>query len=95
MLEELYIKRIIRLAGEEFVTSLSDLHEALRLRESIFYDEQGKRSWSIPSEHIFVCGDNAPCIDSHVWGPLSVHNVLGIVILKFPCKTSTHSISRL
>lgn len=74
------------MAGETFVTSLSDLHEATHFRESAYYDEQGKRTWSIPPHHIFICGDNTPCVDSRIWGPIPVQNVLGVVLGNRPVK---------
>jgi signal peptidase I len=83
--EQFHIKRIVALAGETVKTSLNDIREDARPRLAHYHNEHGIRTWSIPAQHLFVRGDNhMDSTDSLIVGPLSQHNVCGIVLMKLP-----------
>ncbi|MBA2392354.1 MAG: signal peptidase I [Ktedonobacteraceae bacterium] len=83
--EQLHIKRIVALAGETVKTSLNDIREEARSQFAPYHNEHGIRTWSIPAQHLFVCGDNhMESTDSLIAGPLSLRNVCGIVLMKLP-----------
>jgi signal peptidase I len=67
---QLSIKRVVAVAGEQVITSMSDVQEGERLRLARDHDEQGRRIWHIPSGHVFVRGDNrSGSVDSLIAGP--------------------------
>jgi signal peptidase I len=76
------IKRIVALEGEKLTLSSAPWGE----REN---SQLEQRVWDIPRGHVFVCGDNyTHSIDSRLWGPLSVHTILGVMLTKLPHKAS-------
>lgn len=80
-----YIKRIVGLPGETLITSLAELKASERPSVQALHDDQGRRRWDIPAEHIFVRGDNPRgSLDSLAWGPVPCRSVLGRVMLKLP-----------
>src|SRR5581483_3256641 len=69
--EYLLIKRIVAVAGETF--------------KPLGRSNSDMQNWYIPSKHLFVCGDNQEnSDDSRKWGPIPLHSVKGIVIMKLP-----------
>lgn len=85
-----YIKRIIGLPGDTLVTSLVELNDFHRRRESAAHDSNGQRVWHIPPGHVFVRGDNPlRGFDSLSWGPIPFRGVLGIVIKTLPRKVGS------
>jgi signal peptidase I len=82
---QLSIKRIVAVAGEQVITSMSDIQEGEHSRLAQDYDEQGRRIWHIPSGHVFVRGDNrSGSVDSVIAGPLPLQSVRGLVLMKLP-----------
>jgi hypothetical protein len=89
-----YVKRLVALGGETFTTTVQT---APLEEEAACAGQHGAqtRSWVIPPEHLFVCGDNREhSADSRIWGPLPVSNVVGVMLLKLtPAFTVTDVIS--
>lgn len=84
-LGQLHIKRIVAVAGERVITSLSDVHESSQAQVARYHDERGRRVWDIPPDHVFVQGDNhQESVDSLVAGPLPLQSVRGLVLTKLP-----------
>jgi signal peptidase I len=82
---QLHIKRVVAVAGEQVITSISDVQEGERPRLARDHDEQGRRIWHIPSGHVFVRGDNhSGSVDSLIAGPLPLQSVRGLVLMKLP-----------
>lgn len=79
---EPFIKRVVGLPGDTLVTSLADLPEHLCEKQRGLYDEQGKRTWHIPADHLFVRGDYSGSIDSTSWGPIAATRISGVMIWK-------------
>lgn len=77
-----YIKRVVGLPGDVIVTDISELEVHERDKQRHFYDENGKRSWSIPEGHVFVQGNSLGGNDSRSWGPVNQDAVLGTVVTK-------------
>jgi signal peptidase I len=83
--EELYIKRVVACAGESFsatlfANALPAMHPVSNTSDP---SPSQVKSWQIPRNHIFVCGDNGEeSIDSRSWGPLALDRVLGTVARK-------------
>jgi signal peptidase I len=88
-----YVKRLVALSGETFT---APVHTVWLEEEEAFAGQHGTqtRSWVIPPEHLFVCGDNREhSVDSRIWGPLPSRNVVGVMLLKLtPAFTVTHVI---
>lgn len=72
------------------ITSVcSHIKRVVALEGETFTSPLGGQSWEIPRRHLFVCGDNhEQSIDSRKWGPLPLKNVLGLVLLKLPRKST-------
>lgn len=82
-----YIKRVVGLGQETITTSLIERVETVSLHEQDAGNHQHQQVWQIPPGHIFVCGDNRESsLDSRTWGPLPLHSVLGVVLMKLPRK---------
>lgn len=81
--ETRFIKRLVGLPGDRLTTRLEELNEWLREDHARHYDRDGKRTWDVPSDHIFVRGD-APGSDSRAWGPIPSSAVEGVVLLALP-----------
>ena len=97
--EACYIKRVVAVAGETFSAKLSanalaEIEIAARRRPAQTASQV--ESWQIPSKHLFVCGENEEqSIDSRMWGPLPLSNVLGMMVMKLPAghhSASTHPV---
>jgi signal peptidase I len=82
----LYIKRIVALGGETVEAPGNSTGSEVLLPEQ-------KRTWHIPPDSIFVCGDNlhGGSIDSRTWGPLPEQSVQGVFLLKLRRKGLTTS----
>jgi len=52
-----YIKRVTAIAGETYVSCIVPLWRGEQVREN--EKAPGTFLWSIPQDHIFVCGDNS------------------------------------
>jgi signal peptidase I len=73
---ELYIKRVVALAGETFQAEVEGPEQPAERRSTL-------RAWRIPPGHLFVCGDNsAASRDSRQWGPVPRRAVWGIVLMR-------------
>lgn len=77
-----YVKRLVALSGETFTATV----QMTQLEEEVTFVEHREtrtRSWLIPPDHLFVCGDNRERSgDSRIWGPLPSRNVVGVMLLK-------------
>lgn len=84
---ELYIKRIIAIAGETVSIPLAALpRRDIPQVPACYHDEHGLRTWQIPARHVFVRGDNAAqSIDSALRGPFPYERIQGVVLMKLPC----------
>jgi signal peptidase I len=90
-----FIKRIVGISNDNVVTSIDEMHGALQPQYISLYNSEGKRSWHIPPEHVFVLGDHIPRgIDSLTWGPVPVQNISGVVLLKLAPIPGTKGIVR-
>ena len=91
--EACYVKRVVAVAGETFsaklfANALPEIELAARRKPAQTASQV--ESWQIPSKHLFVCGDNEEqSIDSRMWGPLPLSNVLGMMVMKLPEKDHT------
>ena len=75
----LFIKRIVGMPGDTIITDLNELHPTSRESERVHYTSEGCRTWVIPPEHYFVCGDYPEAAnDSRIWGPIHQRQVVGI-----------------
>lgn len=87
-----FIKRIVGMPGDTLVTSLDEVPEDIRASHAAFYDAQQRRTWQVPSGHIFVRGDNRQgSIDSTLWGATPMGRVYGIVLRKLAPSRSSRS----
>lgn len=80
-----HIKRVVGIGGDTLIFPLQDEGE----QDQPYQNEQAsphcQKTWHIPPDHIFVCGDNRPAsLDSRIWGPLPLHCVLGVALMKLP-----------
>jgi signal peptidase I len=79
-----YVKCLVALGGESFTATVPT---TLLQEEEACAGQRGtqQRSWVIPPEHVFVCGDNREhSRDSRAWGPLPLGRIIGIVLTKLP-----------
>lgn len=79
----LYIKRIVGLPGDEVITPVMKLPEPVEGAKQVVQEVQELRRLYIPAGHCFVKGDS-PGFDSTLFGPLSLHALRGVVIVKLP-----------
>ena len=78
-----YIKRIVAVSGETFALPAEE-----PLPPLLAPDHPG--SWHIPPGHVFVRGDNHESgVDSTVWGPVPLPNILAVVLMKLPGKAES------
>lgn len=85
---EIYIKRVVAVAGDSITTSITDLYPDMRQEQVVSHDANGRREWVIPASHIFVRGDNLlGGYDSLTWGPIPVHTVLAVILMKLSSST--------
>ena len=74
----LFIKRVVALPLESYVTDIHELLPHQQTQQAIHY-HLGKRVWKIPAGHIFVKGDSSGS-DSRTWGPIAISSIRGLVI---------------
>jgi signal peptidase I len=87
MRAQLYIKRIVGLPGDEVTAPIVKLPEIDEAAGRIV-QEQELRTWHIPAGHCFVKGDS-PGFDSTMFGPLPLHALKGIILVKLPRRVKT------
>lgn len=83
-----YIKRVVGLPGETLEVSNGEvfingkpLDESSYIKEKPFYDYGPIK---LKDDELFMMGDNRNnSMDSHVWGPLPVKNIIGHAVLRF------------
>lgn len=91
-----FIKRIVALGEETLTMSSADGTETMHSQPEDTTDPPHQQIWDIPKEHIFVRGDNRQnSLDSLTWGPISMENVLGVVLMKLPRNSSSPRLSEL
>jgi signal peptidase I len=79
----LWIKRIVGLPGETFMTPLEQLPEYFPSPLQAVPESQGWRAWQVPPGYVFVQGDNREVsVDSLFWGPISSQYIIGIMLRK-------------
>ncbi len=82
-----HIKRAVGIGGDTFTLPLDEDGENDQNERGT---HQSQKTWHVPHGHIFVCGDNRPAsLDSRIWGPLPLHSVLGVVLMKLPRRAYT------
>jgi len=83
-----YVKRIVAMGGETYTQDTAPYPDAQideRIQNKAQVDESGRWSWHVPPGNVFVCGDNRErSIDSRMWGPIPVDQIIGIVLFKLP-----------
>lgn len=87
MRTQLYIKRVVGLPGDEVIAPVVKLPEAGEAAEQMV-DGQELRTWHIPVGHCFVKGDS-PGFDSTMFGPLPLHALKGIILIRLPRRMKT------
>ncbi len=87
MRTQLYIKRVVGLPGDEVIAPVVKLPEAGEAAEQMV-DGQELRTWHIPAGHCFVKGDS-PGFDSTMFGPLPLHALKGIILIRLPRRMKT------
>lgn len=97
---DVIIKRIFRLPGEEIDHSFPDVLRATELRDLTDYYEQktvnsptGPRThYYVPDGYLVVVGDNTSnSEDSRVFGPVSIKDVLGVVVRSPPAPNTNNT----
>lgn len=83
MCSRFYIKRIVGLPGDKTAAPIAELPGALSPLSAHAHGDQGSRIWHIPAGHCFVMGDT-PGFDSTLFGPLPLHALRGVVLVKLP-----------
>lgn len=83
MCSRFYIKRIVGLPGDKAAASIAELPGTLSPLSAHAHGDQGSRIWHIPAGHCFVRGDT-PGFDSTLFGPLPLHALRGVVLVKLP-----------
>lgn len=87
MRAQLYIKRIVGLPGDEVTAPIVKLPETDEAADRIVQGQE-LRTWHIPAGHCFVKGDS-PGFDSTMFGPLPLHALKGIILVKLPRRMKT------
>jgi len=82
--EPLFIKRLIGLPGADVTINISEIAQGMRELCSAECDGDGYMSWHIPHGRCFVKGDATLSRDSVVWGPIPLHSLVAVVLLKLP-----------
>jgi signal peptidase I len=78
-----YIKRIVGLPGEVLVFPAGSLDRPIPDQGTPQHPHD--RTWFIPAGHLFVRGDNRRNMaDSRTWGPIPMHGIVGLVLMKLP-----------
>lgn len=85
--EKLYVKRLIGLPGNQVTIHSSALNEQIHSTQADKQDDQGNITWQIPEDHCFVRGESSWSEDSLVWGPIPLHCLVGVVLLRLPHRT--------
>lgn len=83
-----YIKRVVGLPGETIEVRDGQVYiddkaidESSYIKEKPFYDYGPLK---LKDDELFMMGDNRNnSMDSHVWGPLPVKNIIGHAVLRF------------
>jgi|GEM_PF-713747 len=86
---DVIIKRVFLLPGDQLDHSYPDVLSVSKLRDLTDYYEQkvigAQTHYYVPDGYIVVIGDNIPVSeDSRVFGPVSVRDVLGVVVRSPP-----------
>lgn len=75
----LQIKRIKAVAGDT-VPLQNMTHLQMLLKDQTRLTDQREKTLTIEHNHLFICGDGLRSVDSYAYGPISIHQVKGIVI---------------
>jgi signal peptidase I len=90
--ENYYIKRVVAVGGESYSAPLfANAFSQRALAQGHESQPEDEMTWSIPRNHVFVCGDNVrESVDSRTWGPLPLRNISGRVLLRLsPARPSS------
>jgi signal peptidase I len=88
-----FIKRLVGMPGETFVTHLAELDEHKRPQFRHIYDSAGNRTFHLASTHCFVQGDSLYSTDSRDWGPIPLSSIVGVMVAKFPYQETRQATS--
>lgn len=77
----LYIKRVVALGEATITLPFPQQNSPSFEHTTAQQDVPEEKTWQIPRNHLFVCGDNrANSIDSRRWGPIPLSNIRGLVL---------------
>jgi signal peptidase I len=83
-----YVKRIVALGSDTFTQETAPyphMETNAPIHNAAHVDEAGRWHWHVPPGHVFVCGDNRQqSIDSRLWGPIPLQQIIGVVFAKLP-----------
>lgn len=82
-----YIKRVVGLPGETLAVHDGQVFINGKVLDEPYVQEPASYTFeamTIPEGHLFMMGDNRNnSMDSHIWGPLPMANVIGHAVVRF------------